>query len=243
MDIPLIPTTFNSRDVGGRPARDGSVRRGLLFRSDAPARLDEPGVAAVRALGIRTALDLRQPIERELDPVDTDGLELVVRHTPILGDDFDVIRGMSLEDVYFELLGRRGAALAAAVRALCEPGALPALVFCSAGKDRTGLVTALTLGALGVPPAEIVADYALTERAMDGGFREVIEQRAIAAGISEQEVAVKVGAPPELMRSVLEWIADHHGGVTGYLRDHGLTEDELEGLRLAMLEPYAASAA
>ena len=128
------------------------------------------------------------------------------------------------------------------MRVLCEPDALPAIVFCSAGKDRTGLVTALTLGVLGVSQEEIVADYALTERALDGGFRAVIEKRAIAAGISEQELAVKVRAPPELMRSVLAWLSEHHGGATGYLRAHGLAPGELENLRCTMLEPRAASA-
>jgi protein-tyrosine phosphatase len=242
-DGPLIPTTFNSRDVGGRSAEGGLIRRGRLFRSDAPVRLDHDGATVLKRLGIRTAIDLREPVERELDPVSAEGLGLTVRHIPILGADFDLATEMSLADVYFDLLNRRGGALTAAVRALCEPGALPAVVFCSAGKDRTGLVTALTLGAIGARPDEIVADYALTERAMAGGFRAVIEKRAIAAGISEQELAIKVGAPPELMRSVLAWIGSRYDDATGFLREHGLTDADLDRLRFALLDPCAASAA
>ena len=108
---------------------------------------------------------------------------------------------MSLEEIYIALLERsRRVVRPRPSGILAQPEALPALMFCSAGKDRTGLVVALTLAAVGVPDEEIVADYVLTERAMANGFRAVIEKRAVAAGISEQEIAVKVGAPPELMR-------------------------------------------
>jgi protein-tyrosine phosphatase len=222
---PVIPGTFKSRRV--RSAKSP------LVRSDAPVRLDATGRAAIARLGVRTAIDLREPVERELDPVDLDSLGVEVRHVPILGGEFDVHTTMSLEEIYYALLGARGDALAAAVRVLCEGDALPALVFCSAGKDRTGLVVALALAAGGVPDEEIVADYALTERAMANGFRAVLEQRAAAAGISEQEMAIKVGAPPELMRRVLDWVGSHAGGAAGYLRQHGLTDRELAALRRA----------
>jgi protein-tyrosine phosphatase len=220
----LIPSTFNSRQVG----RGGAP----LIRSDAPTQIDADGRAVIKALGVRTAIDLRQRVERELDPVDLGGLEIDVRQVPILGDKFDVNTTMSLEQIYIALLEHRGAALTAAVRVLCEPEALPALVFCSAGKDRTGLVIALTLAALGVPDEQIVNDYALTEQAMANGFRAVIERRALAAGISQQEMAVKVGAPPDLMRSVLGWLRAQDGGAAGYLHLHGLTDQELVALRL-----------
>jgi protein-tyrosine phosphatase len=219
------------------------VRRGSLIRSDAPISLGEQGRAALRASGIRTALDLREPAERELDPADLDGLGIELRQVPIIGDVVDINTAASLGDIYRELLERRGPSLAAAVRVLSEPGALPALVFCSAGKDRTGLVVALALGAVGVSIEGIVADYTLTEHAMNGPFRDVIERRAVAAGVTEQELAVKMGAPPELMREVLAWLADRAGGPAGYLRQHGLTEEELLRLERAIVVPPAASAA
>jgi protein-tyrosine phosphatase len=206
---------------------------GVLIRSDAPTQLDNQARAAIAALGVRTAVDLREPVERELDPVDLDGID--VRRIPILGDEFDVNTSLSLEEIYVELLEHRGAALTAVVRVLCQPQAVPSLIFCSAGKDRTGLVVALTLAALDVPEEDIVADYALTEHAMANGFRAVIEKRAAAAGISEQEIAVKVGAPPELMRRVLEWLRAQEGGAAGYLRHHGLSDHELARLRAALL--------
>lgn len=155
---PLIPGTFNSRDAGGLHAGSGVVREGMLIRSDAPLALGDAGREVLGGLRIATAVDLREPSERELDPADLDGLALTTVSNPILGGAFELLPEMTLEEVYLQIIEQRGAALASAVRALARPGALPALVFCSAGKDRTGIVTAIVLRALGVSDDEIVAD-------------------------------------------------------------------------------------
>jgi protein-tyrosine phosphatase len=240
---PLLPGTFNSRDIGGLPAYGGQVRPGLMIRSDAPVALGDAGRALLAQLQIRTALDLRENSERDVDHADLDGLAIDVVRRPVLGGDFRLEKGTTLEDVYRHLLVWRGDNLTAAVRALAAPEALPALVFCSAGKDRTGLVTALTLGALGVPEDAIVADYTRSEANLNGEFRAVIQARARAAGVDEQELATKVGAPPELIRSALLWLREHHGGPESYLRAHGMTDAELGRLREALVEPRAANAA
>jgi protein-tyrosine phosphatase len=239
----LIPGTFNSRDLGGTSADGGTVRPRLVIRSDAPVAIAEAGRNTVRTIGIRTALDLREPIERELDPADFADLEIEQVNVQILGEGFELARDISMAEVYRLLLEQRGEKLTAAVRLLAEPGRLPALVFCSAGKDRTGLVAALTLGAVGVGDDEIVRDYAITEQNMQGPFRDAIIRRAHNAGITEQELAAKVGSPPALMRDVLQWLRDQHGGPQGFLRWHGMTTAELERLQTALLAPRAAKAA
>jgi protein-tyrosine phosphatase len=240
---PLLPGTFNSRDVGGLPAYGGQLRRGLIIRSDAPVALGETGRALLTEIGIRTAVDLREDSERDLDHADLDGLAIEVVRRPALGGDFALDMGTTLEQVYRYLLESRGANLTAAVRAVAAPGALPAIVFCSAGKDRTGLVTALTLGALGVPDDSVVADYTRSEENMNGEFRAVVVARAKAAGVDEQQLAVRVGAPPALIRSALAWLRERHGGAAGYLRAHGMANAELDGLRETLVERRAADAA
>lgn len=240
---PFIPGTFNSRDVGGLHAADGVVRAGMLIRSDAPLALGDAGRDVLRGLRIATAVDLREPSERELDPADLDGLARATVSNPILGPDFELRPEITLEEVYLQIIEQRGDALAGAVRALARPGALPALVFCSAGKDRTGIVTALVLGTLGVSDEEVVADYARTEQNMNGEFRARIRARAEAAGITEQELAVKLGAPPALMWTTLGRIRSWHGGAAGYLRSHGMTDGELDELRGLLIESRAANAA
>jgi protein-tyrosine phosphatase len=214
-----------------------------MVRSDAPVKLGAEGRQAVRELGIRTAIDLRQPIERKLDPADLDGLGVDLQQCSVIAEGYQLDRDVSLAQVYRYILDERGAQLTSVVRLLAAPGALPAIVFCSAGTDRTGLVTALTLAAAGVSDAAIIADYAQTERNMHGEFREMLSRRARAAGISEQELAVKVGAPPALMRETLHYLREHHGGPHELLAANGMTNVEFDRLRGALLAPRAAQAA
>jgi protein-tyrosine phosphatase len=240
---PLLPGTFNSRDIGGLPAYGGEVRHGRIIRSDAPVELRHRGRDLLTELGLATAIDLREPSEREVDRVDLSGLGVELRLQPALGEHFEFLKEMTLEDVYRHLIESSGENLTAAVRRLAAPDALPALVFCSAGKDRTGLVIARVLGALGVPDDAIVADYTRSEDSMSGEFRAVVQARARAAGVDEQELATRVGAPPALMRSTLAWLHARHGGASGYLRSHGMTNAELDRLRGALVAPRAANAA
>jgi protein-tyrosine phosphatase len=239
----LIPGTHNSRDLGGTPADGGTVRERTIIRSDALANLGAAGRATLRELGLKTAIDLREPVERRLDPPDLDGLNIEVRHQPIIGKGLRLVQNMSLSEIYRQLLASRGENLTAAVRRLAEPGAMPAIVFCSAGKDRTGLVSALVLGALGADDEAIVADYARTEQNMRGEFREAMVRRARSAGLDEQELAVKVGSPPSLMRETLEWLHEHHGGPAAYLLHHGMTDSEIAVLRRELVVPRRAKAA
>jgi protein-tyrosine phosphatase len=235
----LIPGTFNSRDVSSV----ATVTPRVLIRSDAPLAIGPEGRAALRTVGIRTAIDLREPVERRLDPPDFDGLGLTRHEQPVFGEGFQLSHDITLAEVYRRLLDERGDRLTAVVRRLAAPGALPALVFCSAGKDRTGLVSALTLGAIGVSEDEIIRDYAVTEENMHGEFREAIVARARDAGFTEQELISKVGAPPELMRETLAWLSERYDGPTEFLRHHGMTEAERGALSDALLNPGAAQAA
>jgi protein-tyrosine phosphatase len=224
----------------------GVVRRHAIVRTDVPTKIGDDGRAALRSLGIRTAIDLREPVERRLDPADVDGLPIQLHEHRIIGDGFihtHRARSMSLGGIYRHLLEERGDRLTGALRLLARPDTGPALVFCSAGKDRTGLVSGLTLAALGATDEAIIADYTATERNMHGAFRDALLRRARQAGIDEQQVAVKIGAPPELMREVLDWLRERHGSASAFLRAHGMTEDELATLRTKLIAPSRAQAA
>ena len=224
-------------------ADGGVVRRRMIIRTDVPTKLGDEGRAALRSLGIRTAIDLREPVEQRLDQPDFGDLPIEVHRQRIIGEHFKLAHGMTLSAIYRHLLEARAANLTGAVRLLAQPNIGPALVFCSAGKDRTGLVSALTLGALGVDEDAIVTEYSLTEQNMHGEFRAALAERARRAGIDEQEAAVKVGSPPELMMEVQDWIREHYGDASSFLRANGMTDDELGRLRHAFVEPCQAKAA
>ena len=158
-----LPGTQNLRDLGGYPAAGGgTVRWRTLLRSDALHRLDDAGRAALGGLGLRTVIDLRTDQEVEAAPSALDGTGARTFHIPLFSDEAISRLPPERAAIYRYMIDDCGAAIAAAVGRLCAGGALPGLIHCTAGKDRTGLVAALVLDVIGVPDELIAADYAMS---------------------------------------------------------------------------------
>jgi protein-tyrosine phosphatase len=229
-----IPGTANLRDVGGYDVAGGATRWRTLFRADALHGLGGGGRAALVELGVRTVIDLREPVERTQDPDDLAGLPISVHNEPLLLDVIDVNHIRTLEQFYRDIVDLCGHRFARVVSLLAADDGMPAVVHCSAGKDRTGLVFAILLSALGASDDTIVADYALTARFIQPHDRADLVRRVGVLGLDEQVLAVNMGAPPEAMRGVLEHLR-LHGGAREYLLSHGLSPDALAQLRHRLL--------
>lgn len=157
------PGCFNVRDLGGLVTADGSrTRMKAVVRADAPDKLTEQGWAALRAYGVRTIVDLRNPDERGEMP-DLDDIDVVnVPMDPIDDVEFWAEWGNGLHGtaLYFQPYLERCPHLPWAVlRAVthARPGGV--LINCAAGRDRTGLITLLLLALAGVPGEVIADDY------------------------------------------------------------------------------------
>ncbi|TDC78947.1 tyrosine-protein phosphatase [Micromonospora sp. KC606] len=227
---------FNCRDVGGYPARDGrAVRWGRLYRSDTPHRLDGADLAAFAALGVRTVVDLRRPTEVERDGrvPHLDGM--VYRHIHPEHVDWaenpyrpgnDLAR--YLAERYAGLADTGAAGLAEAVSLIADAANAPVLVHCVAGKDRTGVVCALTLAALGVADADIAADYALSAEALD---RFQTWYATVGGRLGQPPLTT----PAQAMTLFLTGLRQRYGSVEDYLRQAGLTGAQLVALRAHLL--------
>jgi protein-tyrosine phosphatase len=224
---------LNFRDVGGYPvAGGGSVRWQTLFRSDALHRLDSAGVAAVTGLGLRTVIDLRTQLEADYAPSPVCGR---VMHIPVLtGGDFQGVP-LELGPLYRYFVDECGVQIVAAIAELCGDDALPALVHCSAGKDRTGVVIALVLAVLGVPDELIAADYALSGLYLDPDQTPAIGQLSASTGLGEELTRALLSSPPELILEILDRVRATAGSVDAYLLAHGLTGSGLARLRAALI--------
>lgn len=178
----------NARDLAGAAA---AVRPGRLYRASALGRLTDPDVAQLDRVGLRTVIDLRHVSEVKLAPPDrlpdpgpeVVGLSVYDPEHPVftyvsavmLGEDHGSAYAALAEEgtpaamvaIYrwFVSSPTARARFAEAVRMLAEPDRLPALVHCSAGKDRTGWLAAIVLTILGVDRPAIEADYLATNRA------------------------------------------------------------------------------
>jgi protein tyrosine/serine phosphatase len=110
-------------------------------------------------------------------------------------------------------------AIRSAIDLLGEPGTAPAVVYCAAGKDRTGVVCAIVLSLLGVDRATIAADYALSD-APAAALREwhldngTPPDQLAAAGIFR--------APREAMELFLAAVDERFGSLDAYLAGIGV---------------------
>jgi protein-tyrosine phosphatase len=233
----------NFRDLGGYEAADGQVvawRR--LYRSDSLHHLEESDGALLHERGIATAIDFRAG--DELDRIGIGRLgELDIRHLhlPTVDKVLHTVRPPdwtppeSAAEVYVLMLRSGAAAYAATMRALAEPGTLPAVYFCMAGKDRTGVFSAVVLGLLGVSDADIVADYVLTHEVVDAiharGKRDFPDG---ADGWPELPTAL-MGAEAETMEGMLVAMREQWGNWDDYAADIGVEPAVVEALRAALL--------
>ena len=227
--------TYNFRDVGGYPTCGGGTTRWrTLFRSDSPHRLSEADRASLVEYGLRTAIDLRQAAElTEAPNVFAASTQVTYRHLPLLSDVPSMPEVLpALVDIYRSILDDRREQVGAALAALAAPDALPAVVNCTAGKDRTGLIVALLLGLAGVPAETIVADYALSGVCLAGVYLDEARQRAKAQGFSYD---LQVLCEPDFMRTTLAHLRKRYGGIEAYARATGLGDMEIDRLRRAMV--------
>lgn len=234
-----VPGTLNFRDAGGHQVEGGgTVARRTLFRSDALHRVGRAGSDMLAELNLKTVLDLRtieELLVAESPLADFADRGTRTIHLSLVGPDFSELPP-GLGDVYSFFVDRCGPAIAAAIKHLASPGALPGLVHCTAGKDRTGIVIAFTLAAVGVPDQVIVADYALSSMYLVAEQTAVIGQVSAAPGLDEQLMQTLMASPPDLMTRTLARAREQAGSIAGYLTSYGLTDADLAALRTALVK-------
>jgi len=231
--------TYNLRDTGGYGTLDGRTTRWrTFFRSDSLHRLAPAAQTILLNYGVRTVIDLRRSDERQVAPNVFAGSPTVAYHQVSLLVDVPPNRGVrprSLVDTYRIILDERQEQLRQALATLAASGGLPAVVHCTAGKDRTGLIVALVLGLAGVPATTIVEDYVLTAQYLVGTYLEEVRQRAESNGIPWEWYQHQVDCHPEFMHTTLQYLEERYGGIAAYVRAIGLSEAECTGLRQALV--------
>jgi protein-tyrosine phosphatase len=234
----------NFRDMGGYRTVDGhQVRWGMLFRSGAMSGLTEADYAYLNSLGIRSVRDLRHASERQSAPtVWTGGHDYWTGDLGELGDlrtivaidgerTPDTIRGAMIV-LYRRLPAVHKMAYAQIFQELVA-GRVPLAFNCTAGKDRTGVVAALILTALGVPRETVVEDYLLTNDVVD--LLALLSTHKLAD--MPRELAVPIAlADKAYIDALFDTLDRQYGSVEGYLREElGTGPAELQAMRAHLL--------
>ena len=245
----------NVRDVGGLPTVDGrTTRLGVLLRSDNLGDLTPADVLElVERRGLRTVVDLRSTGEVHLSgpgPLVAAGL---VHHQLSLIPEWDgepdqaeVDRALEaalpslparprqvdptdLAGHYTGYVENAGANIATALRLLADPASGTALVHCAAGKDRTGVVVALSLSLVGVTREAVVADYVRSAERAPQILARLSATAAYGPGL-EGVTAAQIAPVAASMEGFLDGIDREYGGAHGLAMSLGVDEETVARL-------------
>lgn len=148
----ILQGTRNTRDLGGLPLSGGKVKPGLVYRSGALCFITPQDVETLKALKIRTLVDLRKRTE-----IDKDGVDRLVGPR-VLYLPMTNSQGLG-QEAYKYYMVESAPAFQGFFGALADESSYPLLFHCSAGKDRTGILAALLLELLGASREVIEEDY------------------------------------------------------------------------------------
>jgi protein-tyrosine phosphatase len=249
----------NFRDLGGYLAEDGrSVRWGQLYRSGGLGRLTDDDLAYLQSLGLKVVCDFRSEFEAEQSPgrrpngptllslpIAGGDVPMAALYQAVENGDFSELDGEHLiranrmfvrefTPTYAEMLDR----------AAREDGR-PALIHCTAGKDRTGLGSAILLWVLGVPMKTVFADYLLTNeynaqrnKMMLGQLRQAIAGKNGVApeSVDLSPMVALTTAKRDYLQAAVDSITADYGSIDSYIHDGlGISERVRRRFQDAML--------
>jgi protein-tyrosine phosphatase len=230
----------NFRDFGAYRTRDGAwVNSGRLFRSAHFGEATETDIEGLDGTGVAFVIDLRRPEERAFQPNRWPGAgraEQVtsdvgavkeaphiafLRHGDLTEAGVDGFMGDTYEHLAYEQ--RHIDLFRGYFDRLDATDAAPSVVHCAAGKDRTGLLCALTLTALDVDRDTVFEDYLLTNTAAQVEKKLPMWQAWLEAQIG-RKVPVEalkpfMGVKASYLETAITAIERQNGSLEGYLND------------------------
>lgn len=245
---------YNFRDFGGYQTQNGTyIKKGLLYRSGDLSRATDADLARLYSIGIKTICDLRSENELKYEPDRIPAARpftffnipmrpIVDYHGRSLGRLFSLMFGSERRmdyvavtyQAYRDYATRYLPQLRALFKRISDPKNLPVLIHCSAGKDRTGVVSGLIQLVLGVSFETAMEDYLKTNGNLQA-YKEDAFQRMSRLGIFgipwKKLYAPLFAARADFLNAALEQVRVEFGAVDEWFH-HGLGFSEQERLAL-----------
>ena len=228
----------NFRDVGGLKTQDGhTLKTGVLFRSDELSKLTDADVAKLQEFNIKLICDLRSPQEsQKKQPRVAPNSSIQVVNIPLHeqatqdgsrkkllsflfgktgGDQFREFSRGYYQHIAFDQTAR----IREVITLLSKDENLPALIHCTAGKDRTGFLSAVIQLLVGVPYESVMEDYLRTNDYFGPRLEKVIKVMRVMTlfQVSPDRMRLILMAHPEFLEEVHANIVKQFGSIETYL--------------------------
>lgn len=251
--LPLSSVT-NFRDIGGYVTKDGrKVRWGLFYRSSSLSDLSKEEAQYLSNINIKSIYDLRTVEEKTSDP-DIVLENINYYNTPIYGTEDQpggftmLLPGVDINQIWEQfykttLIDNKAKQYGNLLKNLANKQNVPAIVHCTAGKDRAGIATALLLIALGIPDETIIADYTISNKYFGSILhhaQEEFDKHKIIMSIlnvQAEDLAPFYLADPQIIISTLSHIREKYGSYENYLINAaGLNREMIRELKEVYLD-------
>lgn len=240
----------NFRDIGGYITQDGhQVRWGKIYRASALDRLTQTDQKRLADMCIMFACDMRTYDEVAAAP-DKLPSSIEYRNIAVQNDDSRLMAVANilfnkdylpnlLRDLYTRItLDENPQVFTDLFQLIADNDNLPLVIHCAAGKDRTGIATALILSLLGVDDDTIIADYTQSNHHYDF-FRqagEKVMKQLTLFGVSQSDFDYLLIADARVMRYTLDHLYSTYGSAENYLINHaGIDAETIARIRHNLL--------
>lgn len=233
---------WNFRDIGGYATPGATLAWRRYYRSGALEDMTPADRERLGGLDIATFIDLRRPGEVRAGGHPASEVGARYLHLPPLPDgaseelDERFGRGISGRR-YLGYLDYGAEAFRDVFEVLADPASYPLVLHCTAGKDRTGVITAMAMAIAGVDRATVAADFELSNRDTDRWLAWLRANGRVPASDNPDEVRRRFGVPAEAISTFLAGLDERFGGVEAYLRSIGVSEAAMRGVAEALRDP------
>jgi protein-tyrosine phosphatase len=247
-ELRLLPLegASNFRDLGGYSTADGRTTRwSTLFRSDTLHELTESDLKVLRDIGLKSVIDLRTGFEAEKTGRGLlEGEAVSYLHLSVIDEDGGESRGIpapvdeNLSNRYLWYLDVGRDPLVRALTMIGDGSNYPLVFHCAAGKDRTGVLSALVLEIIGVERSAIVDDYVLTASRMELILERLFRNAEVGRSINDLPAKART-VEATTMENFLKGLDERHGGARQWALDAGVAPGSLDSMSDLLLLPGA----
>lgn len=232
-----IEGACNVRDIGNFETTDGHfTKEGVFYRSDSTARFTGKDVEFFTKRNLSLVIDLRSAEEVRLAPSAFYGVD-GVRY-----ENIQVIDGIhsnftrasapaTMGELYIHFLEAAKPAFANVFRLFAKNHGA-ALYHCTAGKDRTGVITMLLLSLAGLSDEDIIEDYAATEIF---SAHIIASQKAQLAAMGLDVPEFMLHADAENMRETIQYLHEKYESAENYLKSCKVSPEEIAAVKKKLI--------